>query len=765
MKEFHVIGKSTPKIGALDLVTGSAQYISDLERPHMLYGAITRSLIPHGKILYIDTTRAKRVSGVKTVITSKDIPDTRVAFHIRMANKRPLTGDKVRYIGDEIAAVAAESEEAAQEACSLIKAEIEPLPAVFDIESALEPGAPLIHEDSPGNISAEAHQVFGDVEEGFSKSDRIFETTYRTSAVPHCCMETRGVLAETDAQGRLTVWSPTQMPHVLREILSMVLQLPVKNIRVRKAYIGGTFGSRQSADPLDYICSFLCLKSRRPVRLIKTRSEEFSTDRARYAVSITLKTGVTFDGRIMASQANVLGDAGAYNEQGLAICHASARMAVGLYCLPAIKADTKVVFTNKVFGGAFRGYGNPQGTFARESQMDEIAAELGIDPFEIRLLNAPCEGEVTVSGVINKCCGFRESLEKGADISGWKEKRGKSKIGGIGLAGYIHPGGGVISAHGGNFSSAFIKVEYDGSVDLLTGVPDVGQGSDTVLAQIAAEELGVCFEDVTVHSGDTAITPPTLGVRGSRETFMAGNAVKLAAHKAKLQLLNRAASLLNIKQEELDSGAGKVYVKADPNQFVTVAKVAAKPMYDDAKAFPMGIPIIASACYTDPVSKIDDVTTGYGNIAPAWGYGTQVAEVEVDTETGQVTVLHVTAAHDVGRAINPLAIEGQIEGAIAQGVGMALLESTVWEEGTVLTQQFADYKLPTTMDVPKITSILIETNDPDGPFGAKGVGEAPIVPIAAAIANAIYDAIGVRVRDLPITPDKILYSLKKNRSP
>ena len=765
MKEFHVIGKRTPRIDAVQQVTGHAQYIPDLDRPNMLYGAILRSPIPHGRILNVDLSKAKQVTSVKAMITAEDIPDTRLGFQMGEANKRPLTGDKVRYIGDEIVAVAAESLESAQEACSLINIDLEPLPAVFDPESALHPDAPVIHSNRPGNISGEFHKIFGDVEEGFSKSDHTFEATYRTTGVAHCCMETRGALAEFDIEGRLTLWSTTQFPHVLRDIMSRVLNLPVGKVRVCKAHIGGGFGSRQSMDPVDPLCAFLAMKTGRPVRLTKDRVEEFVSDRIRYPMTITLKTGITSEGRFIARKAVFLTDGGAYNDQGLAVSVSAGSKLSSLYRVPHVKIDGKVVFTNKVWGGAFRGYGNPQITFAIESQIDEIAQELGIDPLEIRLLNANQPGDVTVSGTKLTSCGFSECLSRAAEAAGWEEKRAKIKPRGIGMAGFIHTGGGGISAHGGNFSSAFIKVEYDGSVDLMTGVPDVGQGSDTVLAQIAAEELGVRLEDVRVHAGDTAITPSTQGARGSRETFVAGNAVKLAAGQAKEQLLERASSFLGVGKEELDAAEGRIYVKENPDRSMTIAEAASKPMFGRASSFPMGVPIVASACYTDPVSELSDQATGYGNICPAWVFGTQVAEVEVDTETGHVTVLRVVAAHDVGRAINPMAIEGQLEGSIGQGVGMALTENLIWENGKVLNQQLADYKLPTTQDVPKVETILVETDDPNGPFGAKGVGEAGLVPTAAAIANAVYDAVGVRIRELPITPEKILAALKKGRVP
>lgn len=763
MKEFHTIGKRTPRIDAIDQVTGRAPFLPDLRPPNMLYGAILRSQIAHGRIHNIDTQAAEQVPGVKAIITSADSSNTCVGFYMAVANKECLISDKVRYIGDDIAAVAAESEEAAQEACSRIKVDLEPLPAVFDPQEALKPGAPLIHEDSPGNIAGEIHKEFGEVDAGFAKADRVFEAIYQTNAVAHCCLETRGTLAEVDAHGRLTIWTTTQIPHVLREMLSAVLELPVGNIRVRKAHVGGGFGSRQSSDSIDPICAILALKSGRPVRLIKNRIEEFTTDRMRYPMTMTLRTGVKSNGRITACHADILTDAGAYQDQGMAITgHALSRID-HCYRIPCAKMDAKVVFTNKVYGGAFRGYGNPQITFAIESQMDEIAAALGIDPLELRIMNACHEGFVSVSGTKISSCGLTESLERSASEAGWNAKRGKSNKRGIGMACFVHSGGGGAWAHGANFSSAVLKVEYDGSVDLITGVPDVGQGSMTTLAMIAAEVIGIDVKEVRVHSGDTGIAPVALGARGSRETFLGGNAVKLAAQDAKCELLSRAALMLEVPAEKLDSGGGKFFIKSQPERSVTIAQAAAKATHDKASAFPMGVPVVASACYIDTVSEVADLTSGYGNPCPTYCFGTQVAEVEVDTDSGQVTVIRVVAAHDVGKAINPMAIEGQLEGSVAQGVGFALTEQVIWEDGVVKNPKLTAYNLPTTMDVPDVTSIIIETHEAEGPFGAKGIGEAGLIPTAGAIVNAIYDAIGVRIRELPVTPEKILTALEKKK--
>jgi len=767
---FHVVGKGVPRVDSIEKVTGQASYLEDLLRPRLLHGAILRSRIPHGRILNIDTSRATRVPGVRSILTAKDFPKTFVGFQMSQANKPPLAGSKVRYIGDEIAAVAAESGEAAREACTLIDVDFDPLPAFFSVDDALAEGAVLIHEDKPDNLSGVVHKDFGNVEDGFDASHLVVENTFQTTSVVHCCMETRGALAEFDSRGRLILWSTTQFPHVLQEIMSRVLMMPLGMIRIIKATIGGGFGSRQSMDSVDTVSVYLAKSTGRPVRLVKSRTEEFISDRTRYPMSITLKTGISREGKLIARYVNILTDNGAYNDQGLAVTTSAGSKLTGLYKVPNVRIDAKVVFTNKVWGGAFRGYGNPQITFAVESQMDDIADRLGMDRLELRLLNVNRVGDITVAGSKFHTCGFVDCLEQSASKAGWHKKIKKqgrpqgTKRYGIGMASVFHTGGGGISPHGGNFSSAFIKVQGDGTVDLLTGVPDVGQGSDTVLAQIAAEELGVRIEDMRVHAGDTGITPATLGVRGSRETFVAGNAVKLAARSARKKLLERAVTMLKTDVDALDCGDGFICVKMSPKYRISIAEVAGKPQFDGiASAFPMGVPIVGSACYTDPVSGFSDSATGYGNICPAWTYGAQVVEVEVDMETGRVKVLRVVAAHDVGKAINPKSVEGQIEGSVMQGIGMALTERLVWDDnGRVMNDQFAEYKLPLMPDTPEIISIIVEPGDPHGPFGAKGIGEAAIVPTAAAVANAIHDATGIRFSELPMTPEKVLREINLN---
>ncbi len=767
--EYHVIGKGSPRIDAADQVTGKATYLPDLIRSGMLHGAFARSPIPHGRILNVDTSRAKKLPGVKAVLTGPDTPEARHGYQLTIANKRPLVVNKVRFIGDEIAAVAATSEEIAREACSLIKVDFEPLPAVFDPKEAMAEGAPVIHEDMPGNVAAELNKDLGDVEAGFAASAHIFEEAYETPAWAHCCMETRGALAETDGQGRITLWACTQFPHILREILSKVMKIPTRNIRVIKVKMGGGFGSRQSMDSIDPVAIYLAQKTDRPVRMIKNREEEFTTDRISYPMAARLKTGVSDRGELIARHIELTTDTGAYNDQGLYITSSAGSKVTGLYRVPNVRIDGKVVFTNKLWGGAFRGYGNQQATFAIESQMDQIAEKLGMDPLELRLLNANRQGESTASGARLISCGFTECLEQSTDAAGWKKKKarikpvGATKVRGVGMASVFHTGGGSIGSHGSSFSSAVVKIDSSGSIDVLTGVPDIGQGSDTIYAMIAAEALGAKLEDVRVHSADTEVTPYTLGVRGSRETFIAGNAVKMAAENARKDLIDRAGEILDVDPQYIDAANGKVFVTFNPEECATIADVVGKPMHAQFGTFPVGPPIVASAVYKDPVSRFSKEKTGYGNFCPCYVYGTQVAEVEVDTETGNVKVLEVIAAIDVGKALNPTAVEGQFEGSIYMGIGFALTEGIVWENGRVLNSHFTDYKVMTAPDMPKIKSIMVETHDPFGPFGAKGLGEAAIVPTVAAVANAIYDAVGIRFNELPITPEKLLFAIKARK--
>jgi len=750
--EYSVIGKRLPRIDAMEKVTGTAKYLGDLTIPGMLYGKILRSPYAHAKILRVDTSKAERLQGVRGVVTGRDTKGIRLCVIPHLANKPPLAEEKVRFIGDEIAAVAADSEEIAEEALDLIEVEYEELPGVFDPFEAMKADAVKIHEG--GNTAIHISRSYGDVEKAFGESDHIFEDRFETQAQPHCCMEPHGCIVHLDRSGSLTVWVTTQIPHPYRKMLADVLGMPLSKVRVIKVYMGGGFGGRFEMDPMEIIAYFLSKKTGRPIRIINTQDEQFTTGRTRYPMVIDIKTGVKKDGALLAREVKVVTDNGAYNSHGITITMGVGTKCTYLWGLPNVKYEADVVFTNKVYGGAFRGYGNPQITFAIESQMDMIAEKLGMDVKDLSLKNANYEGQLTCMGHKITSCGLKDCIDQAAEAVGWKEKRRKPGNRGVGMASLMHTGGGVRLLFGDcNLSDVFIKMNNDGTIDLASGMAEIGQGSDTALAQIAAEELGISIKDVNVITGDTWTTPQCLGAWGSREVFVAGNAVKMAAGEIRRKLFEEASRMLEARVDDLVAKERKVYVKGNPEKFVSIAQVA-------TTCYNRGRILAGRGCYDDPTTYIPDSKTGYGGV-PTYAFGTHAIEVEVDRKTGRVKVLNFVAAHDVGKVINPMMAEGQIEGGGLQGLGYALSEGLVWEEGIVLNPNFQDYRIFYINDVPRMKSVMVESIDPDGPYGAKGLGEPGLVPTAAAIANAIYDAVGVRIKSLPITPEKILRALKE----
>jgi 4-hydroxybenzoyl-CoA reductase subunit alpha len=750
--EYSVIGKRIPQVDAVEKATGEARYLPDIKLPGMLYGKILRSPHPHALILQIDTAKAERLKGVRAVLTAKDTPMIPFCIIPQLANKPPLAIEKVRFIGDEVAAVAAVDEDIAEEALDLIAVEYEELPALFGPLEAMKPGSPKIH-DEENNIAAHIVREFGNIEAGFKEVQEVLEDQFVLPGVTHCCLETRGCLAFFSHSGKVTVWSTTQSSHTLRPRLAQVLGIPVGNVRVILAKMGGGFGSRLDMDSIDPIAVFLSKKTGKPVRIINTRDEEFLTSRIRYPMSIHLKTGVRKDGTISALEAKVITDNGAYNNQGTSVTGGIGTKITYLWAIPNTKLDAYVVYTNKPFGGAFRGYGNPQITFALESQMDIIAERLGLDPMEIRLRNVNKSNTVVASRSNISSCGLSECIQEAARAIGWGKAKKKNR--GIGIACLMHTGGGTKVFFGGNtnYSDSYVKLTNDGTAEVLIGSCDLGQGSDTVMAQITAEVLGLRMEDVHVISADTGTTPQCLGAWASRQTYVAGNAVLRAAQEIKEHLLRVASDLMEANREDIEIKDRRVYVKGAPDRGMLLGDLA-------AFCYENGIPLASRGFWDDPVSPKPDPVTGFGG-SPTFAFGAQAVEVEVDPRTGRVKIIDFVAAHDLGRTINPMASEGQIEGGILQGIGYGLTEEMVWDEGVLLNPNFQDYKVPYVWDVPEIKTILVESNDPDGPFGAKGIGEAPLIPTAAAVANAVYHAIGIRVKDLPINPQKILKHLRE----
>ena len=753
MEEYSVIGKRLPMIDGKIMATGEARYVGDLTLPKMLYGKILRSPYPHARIVHIDINNAKKLPGVKAIITGKDTLGIKYGISPELADEYPLAIDKVRYIGDEVAAVAAIDEDIAEEALDLIDVEYELLPAVFDPEEALKKDAPNIHDHAKNNIGVMTEINIGDIDKGFGESYYIRDDRFINQTVTHCSIEPHAALANFDSSGKLTIWSSTQSPYIINEGLAATLALPKSNIRVIKPHVGGAFGGKIEFFATDFCASFLSQKAGRPVKIIYTREEVFNTTHGRHSVIMELKTGVKKDGSLTALKARFIADGGAYNgNNGVFITYLNGFFLTLPYRVNNMEYRGYRVYTNKPVCGSFRGYGALSPRFAFESQLDIIANEIGMDPVDLRLKNAIQVNEKLPNNFKITSCGFEECIKKACDDISWKEIWSKLERGrGIGIAGGSYVAGGL--CYPTKTSAAFIKVHNDGAITLLTGASEIGQGSDTILCQIVAEELGLTIADIRIQSGDTEITPVDPGTFWT--TFLAGNAVKSAAADVKKQLLCLASERLEANVEDLEIRDKKVYVKGCPEIGLSVAEIVSASIQS-----PEGNPILGKGYYSlDLVPP--NLATGEGNLSVAYNFGCTIAELGVDLETGKVKVDKVISAIDCGKAINPMAVEGQIEGCIASGLGYALWENLYRTEGQTLNPSFLEYKIPTSLDIPRTKTIIVESIDPNGPFGAKEAGQISHVSIAPAIANAVYNAVGVRIKELPITPEKILKMLDK----
>jgi CO/xanthine dehydrogenase Mo-binding subunit len=752
MDDFAWVGRSVPQIDAREKATGATEFVSDIRLPGMLFGRILRSPHAHARILRIDTSRARRVPGVRAVATAEDTP--KIPFGPRTEDWMILAADKVRFIGDEVAAVAAADEDAAEEALSLIRVEYEELPAVFDPLEAMREGAPLIH-DKPGNIAAEFKVSRGDSERAFQESAAVYSGRFYTNQVYQAYLEPMACVANFDAAGKLTLYAATQIPSMTRIPYAKALGLPLENVRVIVPPYGGAFGAKMETN-LHLVAAVLSRRTRRPVRLVNSREEDFLAGNPRVPMYIDLKLGARSDGTITGKEVRVVGAAGARMVYAMVIVATACYRVDSLYRFQALKTEGLTVYTNTVPTSCFRGFGNAQMTFALESGMDMLAHSLGMDPAELRLRNGLQTGEVSLHGWKIGSSGLGECVEKAVRASGWKEKRsGKRAFRGIGLACCNHVSGNRAFAREFDGGAGIVRIGREGKVLVCHGESDMGQGQRTAFAQIAAEELGVPLDRIEVAPVDTDTGPFGLGSFATRGTVFGGNGVKAAAAEARKQILHYAAQMLECSPGDLDIREGRILVKGSPGQTLSFQKVAETALYRRG-----GAPIVAVGFWV-PETEIPDPVTKYGNIAPAYPFACQIAEVEVDPETGQVHLKNYTAAHDVGRAINPLATEGQIEGGVAQGIGWALMENMAVEKGRILNPNFRDYVIPGPLDLPPIRSILVEPGEPNGPFGAKGIGEPALNPSPAAVANAIYDAIGVRLTELPFTPEKILNALRE----
>ncbi len=782
MKSFSVINRRAPRLDAPDKATGKAVYIDDMQLPDMLYGVLVQSPLPHAKILHIDTSRAERLPGVKAVITAANAPKIRYGVSPARYDETLFCLDKARYVGDEIAAVAAVDWETAVEAASLVKVDYEELPAVFTIEEAMAEGAPLIHEDFPGNICAEVHQHFGDVEAALAEADYVRTDRFKNKRQESAAIEPHGCIAHYDLWGNLTLYSSTQTPHYVMRTVAMVLDIPVGKVRVVKPYVGGGFGSKAEATPLELSACLLAKLTGKPVKMNYTREQVFMHGRSRHQFIHEMTTGVKKDGTLLALKHTAYLDGGAYTSFGIATVYYAGSMLGGPYKLPNMKYDGYRIYTNKPACGAQRGHGAVAARALFEEQLDIIAEELGIDPIELRLKNVMGRGDVTCNELNMSSLGMKECIEAVREASGWKQKKGSLPKGkGIGMAcGFFVSGAGYPIYRSETYhSTVTIKLSEDGgTVNLYTASAEIGQGSDTVLAMIAVEALGVRLEDIKVSSGDTEFGVD-LGAYSSRQTLMTGHAVKEAAEKVKAQVLEVLSEELNVGVDEMDIKDGKIIFKTGPVDFSPLRERYMKEhrgwpslprdehlTFQEAAraAYLARGSIVAVGKYKPPKlgGKFKGAAVG---TSPAYGCSAQVVEVSVDTETGKVVVEKVYDAHDCGFAININSVEGQMEGSVSMGMGEALFEEVKFDErGRILNPNFSEYKIPTVLDSPVIESIIIESDEPNGPFGAKEVGEGAIMPTIPAILNAVYDAVGVRIFELPLTPERVFNALKEKKT-
>ncbi len=762
-----LIGKPVPKLDAPEKATGLARYIEDLKLPRMLYGKILFAERPHAHIRNVDTSAAKAMSGVRAVITASDIELVPFGFG---RDNTALKLDRVTCIRDEVAAVAADTPELAAEAVKRIRVTYEDLPVVTSPAEALARDAPVIHPKTPDNTPFRFDYSHGDVDQGIRDSDVIVENTYETQRVPHCCLGTSGIIADFDANGRLNLHSLTQVPFQYKYELSGIVGVAPEKIRIIQPPIGGGFGSKLDIHPFEPICVFLAKATSRPVRIVFTRQEEFLAMPTRQPVIIHLRSGARKDGTFTFRDVQMILDNGGRTSWGATTPWIMMRTFSSLYRVPHVRQHVDVVYTNNIYACAFRGYGNPQATFALESQVDELAAELGMDPLQLRLTNAHEPGETSGQGMVFTTCGQKECLKTVAGRAGWEEKRRnverskredvessrpRSLVRGIGMASLFHVGGGA-KVYRSDGCGTILKIDDFGGITVFTGASEIGQGSETVIAQIVAEELGLPITNIRVINNDTDLTPWDVGVHASRTVFIAGNSAQRAAKEARRKLLNAAAVHLKRSPQDLDLREGKVVTRSDGEPLESIGKIIRGLHFGDRNE------LVMTAEYYEPPSTPPD-KTHKGNISACYAFGTHVAEVEVDLDTGLVKVLKVWAAHDVGRVINRLGIEGQVEGGIAQGIGFCLSEELKLEGGRILNPTFTDYRLCTTTELPAIDLSFIEIPEPAGPHGAKGIGEAPLIPVAAAIANAVFSATGVRITELPLTPERVLSKLQEAR--
>ena len=760
MEDYSVIGKRLPRIDGRVKATGEAKFAGDYEMPGMLWCKILRSPYPHAKILNIDTSRAERLTGVKAVCTGKDFGGWTWGWMPKTRDEPPLAVGKVRYLAEAVAAVAAVDEDTAEEATELIQVEYEELPGVFEPEYAMQEGAPQIHDHVEKNVSWEFHMDFGDVEKAFAESDLVREDRFETGRVITGYLEPPAAVAYWDSSG-ITIWAAKQSPYFVYRHLAACFKLPLNKVRVIQPFIGGGFGGTKNDSLAGDFCSVLFSKmTGKPVKFVYSMEEVLMTCRRRHNMIIHNTTGMKKDGTITAMQSRVIADGGAYTAIGPLTMYLTGCMSTLPYKLPNFRHDAYRIFTNNPIGAAMRGHGVTHTRFAAEIQMEMMAEELGIDPVEVRLKNAITAPHETINKVTVDSCGLTEGLHTLAQHPLWKEKekpkKGKGPLShGVGISGTSYLGGARQRGH--QSCGAVVRVCEDGTIDYLTGATDCGQGSDTVLVQIIAEELGLSVEEIDIKRVDTAVTPCDAGSYGSRVTVLAGEAAQKAANDAKSQLARVAAENWEADPEDIVFRNGQVFVKTAPERSMPFRKLAQIACYSGSGA------VILGRGYSQYGIEVLDFDKGLGNSGTSYSFTSQLTAVDVDMETGFVKCTDMVIAHDCGKPLNPVNVEAQSQGAAIQGMGQALYEQFVMDHGRTLNANLADYKMPLSLDVPHIDVIDIVTDDPHGPYGAKEASEGAIVSAPPSVISAIYDATGMWFKEQPVTPEKIVMALKKKK--
>jgi 4-hydroxybenzoyl-CoA reductase alpha subunit len=755
---YQVIGKRVPMVDSWRKVTGQGPYTDDLKLPGMLVGKILRSPHPHARIVRIDTLRAAALPGVGAVVTGREAPRKFGVLPVSR-DETAMAIDKVKYVGDCVAGVAAEDEEIALRALRLIDVEYQVLPPVLTIDEALRKTDDPIHPHGKDgtNVHKEVRQEFGDVEGALATAPHVARDRFQFIGVTHAFTEPHAVIAHYTPDGRLTVWSAQQVPHYLHLALAEVMEMEMHRIRVIRPMVGGAFGGKSDPFPHEMICALLSRKSGRPVKILFDREEVFLTNHGRHPTRTEMAIACDGDGRISALDIDAKIDGGAWGSFGVVTTYYNGVLSVGPYRIPRFRYHGLRVYTNKAPCGAMRGHGAVNSRFAMETLVDRLAESCGRDPLQFRLDNLLPANTTTVNGFRITSNGTRECLERVRERSGWDRLRGRLPRGeGMGVACGFYISGSAHRIHRNRFpqSTVHVKIDMDGGITVHNLAAEIGQGSDTMLAQCVAEPIGVRLDRVHVYARNTDTAPFDLGSYSSRVTFMAGNAARRAGEAIAAKLTAAAARLTGYPAEGFVLRDEEAVYAPDPSIRVPYLEALHEAMAENGA-------LVAKGIYQQPPPMGGSFKGAAAGLAPAYSFQAYVARVTVDPETGVIRVVKVWAAHDCGRALNPLAVEGQIEGCIHMGLGQALAEEFPYVRGNILNANLLDYRTLSPMQMPEVEVILVESNDPEGPFGAKECGEGPLLPILPAVANAVHDAVGIRMTSLPMTPDKVLAELER----